>query len=57
MSGEQITKIINQAESFKDEPPRPLRRSISAGEPYPVDTLGTLLGGAAKAIFSTMVRR
>lgn len=50
MTGEKISKIINEAPPFQDEPPRPLRRSISAWEPYPVDTLGTLLGGAAKAI-------
>jgi hypothetical protein len=50
MTGEKISKIINQAQSFKDEPPRPLRRQISAAESYPVDTLGNILGSAAKAI-------
>lgn len=50
MSREQITKIINQAESFKDEPPRPLKRQIAEAEPYPLKALGNILGDAANAI-------
>lgn len=50
MTGEQISKIINQAESFKDEPPRPLKRQIAAEEPYPLKALGNVLGDAANAI-------
>jgi hypothetical protein len=50
MSGEKISNIINQAESFKDEPPRPLKRQIAAGEPYPLKALGNVLGDAASAI-------
>lgn len=50
MSSEQISKIINQAESFKDEPPRPLKRQIAAEEPYPLKALGNVLGDAANAI-------
>ncbi|MBK9585472.1 MAG: YfjI family protein [Alphaproteobacteria bacterium] len=51
MTAEKISKIINQAESFKDEPPRPLRREIASGEPYPLHALGDFLGGAAKSIY------
>lgn len=32
------------------EPPRPLRREMAPAKPFPVDALGPLLSGAAKAI-------
>jgi len=32
------------------EPPRPLRREISPAEPFPLEALGDVLGGAARAI-------
>lgn len=50
MSAEKISQLINSAPSYKDEPPRPLRRQIAGAAPYPVDMLGPILGGAAKAI-------
>jgi hypothetical protein len=37
-------------EDFTPEPPRPLLRDLPEGEPYPVDALGPVLGGAARAI-------
>ena len=50
MTGAKIREIIDQAQSFTDEPPRPLKRQIATGHPYPVDALGSMLSGAAKAI-------
>ncbi|MQX36877.1 YfjI family protein [Roseospira navarrensis] len=37
-------------EDFTPEPPRPLLRDLPEGDPYPVDALGPVLGGAARAI-------
>jgi hypothetical protein len=50
MTGEKISKIIDEAQPFQDEPPRPLRRQIGVSDEYPIDALGDLLGKAARAI-------
>jgi hypothetical protein len=37
-------------EEIKPEPPRPLMREVPPADPFPVDTLGTILSPAARAI-------
>lgn len=51
MDNKTVSKIIDQAEIFKDEPPRPLRRQAEASASYPVDVLGGVLGAAVLAIY------
>jgi hypothetical protein len=37
-------------EPVKSEPPRPFMRKLPPADPFPVDALGSVLGGAARAI-------
>lgn len=46
----EIRRIIDMAEDVKPEPPRPLMRELPPADPFPVDALGTILAGAARAI-------
>jgi len=44
-----------QSNTIKAEPaPEPLRRPLPPAEPYPLDALGDVLGGAAKAIHAVV---
>lgn len=49
-NSQKIANIIDEAQFFKDEPPRPLRRQARAAEAYPIHALGEILAGAAEAI-------
>lgn len=46
----QIQTIIENAEVFRQDPPRPLRREASPATAYPLAALGPILGQAAQAI-------
>jgi hypothetical protein len=45
-----FTKPLDAATKPAGEAPRPLRREPSPAEPFPIDALGGVLGGAASAI-------
>jgi hypothetical protein len=47
---DSINDAINDAEPVTPEPPRPLTRTPAPSLPFPVDALGSVLGGAARAI-------
>jgi hypothetical protein len=47
---ELVREIVDQAAEVRLEPPRPLIRELPPADPFPVDALGDVLGGAAKAI-------
>jgi hypothetical protein len=47
---ERVRTIISAAAEVKAEPPRPLMRELPPADPYPVDALGDVLAGAARAI-------
>ena len=46
MSLEAVKEAAAAAEPFKPEPPRPLVRETAAPDPFPIDALGDVLGGA-----------
>ena len=46
-----VTKVVRSGEGFA---PEPLRRPLLPAEPYPLDALGDVLGGAAKAIHAVV---
>lgn len=52
MSGGEtaIRKLIEAAETFQDEPPRPLQRELPPAQPFPAQALGTVLNNAAISI-------
>lgn len=50
MHENNIAHIINQAPDIECEQPRPLRRTLEDGEPFPIHTLGLALSDAAQAI-------
>lgn len=50
MTSESFNAAFEDAEEHVAEPPRPLIREMPPPEPFPVDRLGGLLGGAANAI-------
>lgn len=39
---------LDTAEVIEFEPPRPLRRTLRAGEPYPIDALGSIIAPAVQ---------
>jgi hypothetical protein len=49
-----LREDASPAAPVASEAPRPLRREPSPGEPFPVDALGDVLGGAARAIIDKM---
>ena len=50
MRNKKIQSLVNQAQSYNPEPPRPLRREPPPSDPYPIDCLGDVLGSAAQGI-------
>ena len=50
MSVEQVKAALGSAQPFTPEPPRPLARAMPPADPFPVDSLGNVLGAAARAI-------
>ena len=50
MSVEHVKAAIESATDFTPEPPRPLVRAMPPADPFPVNSLGDLLGAAAKAV-------
>ena len=52
MSNKTINYAINNSEPYVADKPRPLMREFPPATPFPVDALGTILGGAANAIHS-----
>ncbi len=50
MSVEQVKTALGSAQPFTPEPPRPLARAMPPADPFPVDSLGNVLGAAARAI-------
>jgi len=47
---ENVRTIVANAADGQPEPPRPLMRELAPADPYPVDALGDVLAGAARAI-------
>jgi hypothetical protein len=45
-----VREIVGSAVEITPEPPRPLVREFGPADPFPVDALGTVLGGAVRAI-------
>lgn len=45
---------LNQIEAAQIMPPEPLRASLLPAEPYPVEQLGDILGGAAQALHESI---
>jgi hypothetical protein len=50
MSREAVATIVAAAPEIRAEPPRPLMRELPRADLYPVDALGDMLAGAARAI-------
>jgi hypothetical protein len=48
---ERVRELIRMAEEIKPEPPRPLMRELPPADPFPVETLGSALVPAARAIY------
>ncbi|MCH7937841.1 MAG: DUF3987 domain-containing protein [Proteobacteria bacterium] len=50
MTTAQVKAVIDAAQEYQPEPPRPLVRETEPAEPFPINALGTILGAAAGAI-------
>jgi hypothetical protein len=50
MSATQLRDMIDGAPEVEIEPPRPLQRPLEPPDPFPMEALGNVLGGAARAI-------
>jgi hypothetical protein len=46
----EVRRLIQGADPFKPEPPRPLMRGLPPADPFPIDALGDVLNAAARAI-------
>lgn len=44
-----IRDAVRRAKPVAIHAPLPLRRSLQAGEPYPVEAMGALIGGAVRS--------
>jgi hypothetical protein len=51
VTASQVKAVLQEAESFSPEPPRPLRRKLPNPEPFPAEALGEYLGPAAEGIY------
>ncbi len=51
MTAAQVKAAFDAAEEYGPEPPRPLMRELPEPDPFPVEALGNVLGGAAQAIY------
>ena len=49
-----VSDLIDDARTFEMAPPVPLRRTIEAPEPYPVEALGDILSPAAKVLHAVI---
>jgi Protein of unknown function (DUF3987) len=45
-----VSDVVASAEEVRLEPPRPLMRELPPADPFPIEALGELLAGAARAI-------
>lgn len=50
MTQAHVKELLDNAEIFQNEPPRPLRKKAPPPEPYPINELGEVLANAALAI-------
>jgi Protein of unknown function (DUF3987) len=50
MSATRLRDMIEAAPEVEIEPPRPLQRPLEPADPFPMEALGRVLGGAALAI-------
>jgi hypothetical protein len=50
MSTTRLKALIEDAQEVETEPPRPLQRPLEPADPFPMEALGSILGGAALGI-------